>query len=118
MVIGLYALNFPLLNFNSLLLVKDFKSAGQEHSSGLKTDTSFMTQADIPFLAAKDITNTINPFTNTSLYYDKSTGVIISTAHKWESPDPVKYIWKIRHDEWLHVHDNIFNDRNWSTVNP
>ncbi|MDR0526493.1 MAG: hypothetical protein LBG79_01535, partial [Spirochaetaceae bacterium] len=103
------------LNFNPLLMVKDFKNNGQP-DGGITTDTAFMTQADVPFLAAKDITEAENPFTHKPLYYDKSGGVTISTAHTWESPDTSKYTWKIRPNEWLHVYDDNFKPENWSAA--
>jgi hypothetical protein len=102
-----------LLGYNPLLLVKDFSAVSDANHSGLVTDNTFMTHADVPFLASKDITDAKNPFTNNPLYNDKQKGVTISTANSWETPDPVKYTWNIKSDEWLHVHDNIFDAKNW-----
>jgi hypothetical protein len=102
-----------LLGYNPLLLVKDFSAVSDANHSGLVTDNTFMTHADVPFLASKDITDAKNPFTNKMLYNDKQNGVIISTVNSWESPDPAKYTWDIQSDEWLHVHDNIFDEKNW-----
>jgi YidC/Oxa1 family membrane protein insertase len=103
------------LNFNPLLMVKDFKNSEQS-DNGFITDNTFMTHADVPFLASKDITNAENPFTHKPLHHDKTGGVIISTAYAWESPDPLKYTWKIQTNEWLYVKENIFKPENWSAV--
>jgi YidC/Oxa1 family membrane protein insertase len=102
-----------LIGFNPVLLVKDFYDNMPLDVSELKTDNTFMTHADVPYLASRDITSAVNPFTRKPLSFDKSGGITISTAHTWEAPDPTKYTWKIHQDEWLHVHDNIFDPSNW-----
>jgi YidC/Oxa1 family membrane protein insertase len=102
-----------LVGFNPVLLIKDFYDDKQSGLSELKTDNTFMTHADVPYLASKDITPAVNPFTRKTLLFDKSDGITISTAHTWEAPDPTKYTWKIGRDEWLHVRDNIFDPQNW-----
>jgi membrane protein insertase Oxa1/YidC/SpoIIIJ len=105
-----------LVGVNPVLLVKDFRDNTQPELSGLQTDDTFMSHADVPYLASKDISPAVNPFTQKSLLFDKSDGMTISTAHSWETPDPVKYTWKIHQDEWLHVRDNIFDPENWRKV--
>jgi hypothetical protein len=105
-----------LVGFNPLLLVKDFRDTTQPEVSELKIDNTFMTHADVPYLASKDITEPINPFTQKPLFFDKSDGIIITTANTWEAPDPTKYTWKIRQDQWLCVRDNIFDPTNWEKV--
>jgi YidC/Oxa1 family membrane protein insertase len=102
-----------LIGFNPVLLVKDFHDAVQPETPELKKDNTFMTHADVPYLASKDITDAVNPFTNKALFFDKSGGITITTANTWEAPDPTKYTWKIRQDEWLRVRDNIFDPANW-----
>jgi hypothetical protein len=104
-----------LVGFNPVLLVKDFYDT-QSGLSELKTDNTFMTHADVPYLASKDITPALNPFTHKPLFFDKSGGITISTTHTWEAPDLTKHTWKIHQDEWLHVHDNIFDPSNWEKV--
>ena len=102
-----------LIGFNPILLVKDFHDNTQSEISELKINNTFMTHADVPYLASKDITSAVNPFTRKTLLFDKSEGSTISTAHVWEAPDITKYTWKIQQDEWLHVHTNIFDPANW-----
>jgi hypothetical protein len=102
-----------LIGFNPVLLVKDFSGSARPEISELKTDNTFMTHADVPYLASKDITDAVNPFTRKPLVFDKSDGITISTANEWEAPDPTKYTWKIGRNEWLHVRDNIFDPANW-----
>jgi len=93
--------NNRLSGYHALLLVKDFMSKGE-----FSVDTKFMTQGDVPTIAMKDlIDNPINPFSSNTIVTDKKDGVIITTA------SVLKYI--INKDEWLFVHDNIFNPNNW-----
>lgn len=67
---------------NSLLMVKDFNAKGE-----LKTDWSFMTSADVPFLTVSGIIkNPLNPFTGKPLSMEeKQTGinVITKALEKW-----------------------------------
>ena len=60
--------------FNPLLIVKDFNSNGD-----YKIDNSFMTNADVPYIATKDvINNPVNPFTGKNITkFDKSKGIIV-----------------------------------------
>jgi YidC/Oxa1 family membrane protein insertase len=119
-----------LIMFNPILLVKDFSGGAADDNtintddtinttgaaSGgaeIKTDYTFMTHADVPYLASEGITNALNPFTQASLLYDKTGGITITSVHRWETADPRKYKWRIRLNEWLHVRDNIFDPKNW-----
>jgi hypothetical protein len=103
----------PLTAVNPLLLVKDFKNDTAEESEGIKTDFAFMSHADLPYMASKDITDSVNLFTRNSLFYDKTKGITITTHNKWEAIDVNKYRWNIPSDKWLYVHDNIFDPDNW-----
>jgi YidC/Oxa1 family membrane protein insertase len=98
-----------LLQYNSLLMVKDFNMEGE-----LVTDNTFMTEADVPALATKDIIdNPVNPFTNKPLLPDKRNGIKITTSSKFYPTHHEKYKFRIDDDEYLFVHDNIFDPDNW-----
>jgi YidC/Oxa1 family membrane protein insertase len=97
-------------NYNPVLLFKDFNAQGE-----LVTDMTFMTNADVPLLAAKDlIKDARNPFTKKPLEADKEGGVNIflgGTAQTrdypgWEALDKVS--------RFYHVRDNIFVEENWT----
>jgi hypothetical protein len=103
----------PLSAVSTLLLVKDFTDGAVEETEGIKTDYTFMSHADVPYLAAKDITEAVNPFTLNSLFYNKDGGLTITTSGKIAGPDSTKHKWSISQDTWLHVHDNIFDPNNW-----
>jgi YidC/Oxa1 family membrane protein insertase len=97
-------------NFNPLLLVKDFYASGS-----IRTDHTFMTNADVPFLAFQgQIENPVNPFTgreisvelkNNPLYVACSGGIHLETPNAPRiTLDP---------DRDYYVHENIFDPANW-----
>lgn len=99
-------------HLNPLLLVKDFNS-----NDSLKTDYTFMTNADTPSLAFKDvIENPVNPFTGKQVSSDsKKDGVLVTTddifmPHHSSSSN----IYTVKPDSWYRIKDNIFIDKNWT----
>ena len=99
-------------HLNPLLLVKDFNS-----DDPLKTDYTFMTNADTPTLAFKDIIeNPVNPFTGKTVSSDtKKDGVLVTTddifmPHHSSST----YTYTVKPDSWYRIKDNIFIDKNWT----
>ena len=98
--------------YNPILLVKDFNE-----TENLKTDMTFMTTADVPLIAVKDIIdNPKNPFTGNPLKPDKENGVNIylgGSAYPrdypgWESLEKTSHFY--------HVKDNIFDENNWTKI--
>lgn len=97
---------------NPLLLVKDF------NSKDFSTSNEFMTHADVPSLATKDvIDNPTNPFSGKKinseektahpqkmLYYSKAFDVNTCTRKTFE----IEHLYSI--------HDNIFNEKNWELL--
>jgi len=95
--------------YNPVLLFKDFNSTGK-----LRTDMSFMTNADVPVFALDGVAETINPFTGKSLLENpKKEGAYISTSRLYQVSKHNKTTFNIHANEWLFVHDNIFNPSNW-----
>jgi YidC/Oxa1 family membrane protein insertase len=95
--------------FNPLLLVKDFDS-----DNLLKTDFSFMTNADVPVLAVKDLVpNPVNPFTKKPLTDNKNGYLHITNVPRWEPAHHSRNTFTISPDEWYSVRDNIFLEENW-----
>ena len=117
---GYYIENFPNLiqydigakldgeAFAPLLLVKDFNSRGE-----LKTSEEFMTNADTPYLATKDvIDNPVNPFTGKPITDEgKKDGITVFHSE----------FWKVRYNngtaykpgDWYFVKDSIWKKENW-----
>ncbi|WP_461246055.1 hypothetical protein [Treponema sp. R6D11] len=99
-----------LLEFNCLLMVKDFNT-----NFKLKTDNKFMTNADVPQIATEGLVYPlIDPFTDKEMTIEKNNGVTIFTNDIWE---PVIFNQThIKPNEWLSVKDNVFEPSNWSRV--
>jgi YidC/Oxa1 family membrane protein insertase len=104
------ALNNINTYYNPVLLVKDFDSGGS-----LRTDSSFMTTADVPILAVKDIApNPKNPFTGNELKSEKEDGVNIFLGGSSMLRDYAGFASLDRVSSFYHVHDDIFKEKNWT----
>ena len=101
-----------IMKFNPLLLVKDFGS------TELKTDYSFMTHADTPTLAFKDlISDPKNPFTGKSINSDpKNIGeqhVVSPSEHRIDFNNGNVFL----PGRWYAVKgDNMLDSKNWSIL--
>jgi YidC/Oxa1 family membrane protein insertase len=101
-------LPFHVDQFNPFLLVKDFNANGE-----MKTDMTFMTNADVPALAMIDlIESPVNPFTgNTVTAYQKNNPqlILIGRVH-----DKNENEIELNPRNTYYVHDNIFDEKNWN----
>lgn len=98
-----------LMCFHPLLLVKDFNDEGE-----MRTDNTFMTNADTPTLAMKGlIENPVNPFTGHAVTdeakYDKEHYIFGTNWRVWQN-DGMKYQ---PGDWWLMKGDNFFDFSSW-----
>jgi YidC/Oxa1 family membrane protein insertase len=95
---------------NPLLMVKDFNATGE-----IKTDTSFMSNADVPYLSLTDIIdNPINPFTGneiTTKAKENPLYIAISGSIHIQNRQDSQYEVDPKKD--YYVHDNIFDKNNW-----
>ena len=103
-------LPFVIEDYMSFLLVKDFGAKGK-----LNIDYTFMTNADTPYLATKNIIeNAQNPFTGKPLKVDDKNPLM-----KLDMGPPVstrirnKTKYPVADDEWWGVKDNVFINSNW-----
>jgi YidC/Oxa1 family membrane protein insertase len=100
-------------SYNPVLLIKNFNAHG-----ALEIDMTFMTNADVPVLATAGIVqNPVNPFSGKPLI--TASGIenaYITVNHLPLAQQHGKYIFKIRKDQWIFVHDDIFDEKNWSSV--
>lgn len=100
-----------VIAYNPLLLVKDFDS------DIFSTDSSFMTDADVPTLAVEGLINEpLNPFTGKLICNDAkfASEQLVFTTHDY---DPASYTGCTFHaSNWYAVHDNIFDLSNWTIV--
>ena len=98
---------------NPLFMVKDFYSHGK-----IKTDNSFMTNADTLFEAKKDLpVSEYNPFTKQYLVPQKKNGVHIYYGKNWNCTE--QKTWKeFELDEancWI-IKDEISKPENWKPL--
>lgn len=100
---------------NPLLIVKDFNDRFD-----IKTDNSFMTNADVPYIVIKDlVADSRNPFTGKKITInDKQKGVDIYMNHGiWNASQfTTSRVILNKNPIFLHVKDNIFNDSNWTRL--
>lgn len=100
-----------LMIYNPLLMVKDF------NSDTYSTDESFMTLADIPYLAINEIIdNPINPFTNKAIIKedknDKKYYIIDSNEYNISVNNGYAFL----PSKWFEVHDDCRDINNWKLL--
>lgn len=104
-------------NFLPLFLVKDFNSNGD-----VITDSTFMTNADAPLFALKDICNPlINPFTNNQMKAEKGMPIrIYNTSSEERNPmqlDTRKATkFKLTNGGYTVIPGDVNDDANWIPI--
>jgi YidC/Oxa1 family membrane protein insertase len=98
--------------YNPLLIMKDFEAEGQ-----ISTSNEFMTTADVPLFAVKDIIeNPVNPFSNENMTKHIQKDIV----HVYETPyDPEKTIgtqFSFDPTKSFSIHDSIFEESNWTPL--
>jgi membrane protein insertase Oxa1/YidC/SpoIIIJ len=98
--------------FNPVFLFKDFNSHG-----ALSTNDDFMTNADVPFFTLNGLlVNPVNPFTgNPITTQPKENGILLTTHHSPMPSSHGKYVFKIKKNQWIYLHDSIFEASNWES---
>ncbi|WP_052296130.1 YidC/Oxa1 family membrane protein insertase [Treponema brennaborense] len=95
-----------------LLFVKDFNATGK-----LVINNDFMTNADVPALALKDLVEKpINPFTGKEITEikpedKKASGVVLT--HNWRPGGNGINTFKVPQKDWYTIKENIFDAANW-----
>jgi YidC/Oxa1 family membrane protein insertase len=106
-------LPFNVDQFNPLLMVKDFDASGE-----IKTDFTFMSNADVPYLSLKNvIENPVNPFTGNEISVDRKKEplyIAVSGAIHITDKNDTQFTLNPKFD--YYVHDNIFAAQNWIPV--
>lgn len=105
--------------FNPVLLVKDFSDGNRQKE--MKTNYSFMTNADVPTLSVSGIIpNAVNPFTGKQINsMDKKTHqqmVTTSGLFDADGKNAKKTQFDTSDGHWYAVSDNIFDLNNWHLV--
>ena len=90
-------------------MVKDFDA------SGFSVDYSFMTNADVPYIAAEDIiTSPVNPYTSAPLTTENKNGVLDIPYMAIAPGTKLTNTFPMNGAVILHVHDSIYDPQNWS----
>ncbi len=103
--------------YQPLLMVKDFDS-----NSEIKTDNTFMTNADTPELSLENLGLTdTNPFTKKKLFGNKKSEYNLYSgqiaAGDWNTSTQVKNkLYNLYLERAYHIQDNIFDEKNWTPL--
>ena len=98
-------------NFHPILLYKDFNSYGD-----LKIDMTFMTNADVPFLATYgQIEKPVNPFTgNIISTLNKEKPLYIAASGSVHLENPLQTQLTLNPSKDYYVHGGMLEEKNWS----
>lgn len=95
--------------FNPLLLVKDFNARGP-----VVTDNTFMTHADAPLFALKDLAvSPINPFTGKNVFEQVKKDTVNVYQGEWDPKDHPANIFEFFYHSCYTVKDDITVESNW-----
>ncbi len=101
-----------IMTFNSVLLVKDF------NSTGVTTDKTLTTNADVPAMAVKDlIQNAKNPFTGSKIttYQENPVNIDVLFSHLWSVKK--NHGNKFKPADWFRLTgDDVFDVNNWEYI--
>jgi len=99
--------------YNPVFLFKDFNSHG-----ALSFNNDFMTNADVPYFTINGLLeNPKNPFTgNPITTQPKKDGILITTYHAPMAGNHGKYVFSIKKNQWMSLHDSIFEATNWKSI--
>lgn len=98
-----------LSTFNPLLLYKDFNARGP-----IKTDYQFSSNADVPYLATKDLVPQINPHTGSKLrLIQENEKVQVITKQIIDPRVQRGSQFDIKNTDIALVKENIFDPANW-----
>lgn len=98
---------------NPLMLVKDFGETG-----ALQTSDAFMTNADVPSLAVRDlIDDPVNPYTGVPIEDSAKQGEQhVVYSNNWDIYKNRGKRYDTSDGQWYAVHDNIFDADNWKKI--
>lgn len=95
-------------NYTATVLVKDFGQRGP-----MKEDMTFMTNADTPYLATKNlIKDAKNPFTGNP-FQVKDKNLFMKLAHGPAESTRIRHNKKFTVTDWWTVRDNIYDINAW-----
>ncbi len=98
---------------NPLLMVKDFGA------TEFTVSHEFMTNADVPTLATEGIIEKpVNPFTGKliSTYEKTAHPQMVTSSEHWQTDTNCGTTFDTADGHWFSVHDDIFNEENWTQL--
>ena len=99
-------------SFVPLFLVKDFYATGP-----VRTDDTFMTNADAPLFAIKNvIEEPINPFTGKNLFEEMEKGKVNVYTGSWDPRSHSGPVLKYYPEHSFSVRDDIFLEINLGAI--
>ena len=106
------SIDYDAMWLNPLFMVKDF------NATGFTTSDEFMTNADVPYLAAEGlIDNLVNPYTGKEISITQKEGKQkVVHSHKVHVDENNGFRFDTSDGRWFTVHDNIFDPDNWEEI--
>ena len=104
-------LPFIIEQFNPILFFKDFNING-----GMKTDMTFMSNADVVSMAVKGIIDKpINPFTGNEVSAERKNSPLLILIQRVQNKNENEVI--LNSQNTYYIHKDIFDEKNWRKVN-
>ena len=101
------SLPFHLDQFNPILFFKDFNG-----KDGMKTDMTFMSTADVPFLAMRNIIdNPVNPFTGNEIVKNYKENPLLILIKRISLKNDFEL--DLNNKNTYLINNNIFDEKNW-----
>ena len=95
-----------------LFITKDFDVRGD-----IRTDNTFMTNADAALFAVKDVIgNPVNPFTKNNLFDEAVKDVVNVYEAPWDPKEHSQNVFSLDLSRSYSIHDSIFIEENWSRL--
>ena len=95
-----------------LMLFKDFEAEGD-----VRIDPTFMTNADAPLFAIKDVVqNPLNPATQKNLYEQVNKELVNAYYGPWDPRENTDAVFKHDPSRSFSVHDDIYVESNWAPI--
>ncbi len=99
-------------DYHPLLLFKDFNAEG-----ALKTDHSFMTNADTPILALQGLPiDPVNPFTGNNIFAEINKEEVEVFKGPWAAKPNMGNIFDFDYNRSFGVKEDVFVESNWSSI--
>ena len=112
---GMKEFGSKMYEYNRYVPLMLFKDFGAEED--VIIDSTFMTNADAPLFAIKDlIENPINPATKKNLYEQENKKLVNAYYGPWDPRENSGAVFNYDYSRSFSVHDDIFVESNWAPI--